>query len=62
MPYILCFRRLSRIFLKEFSIPANTMLDDKLFQLRSVTLLLSFKKKKKKKKKKEKRTAADTSQ
>ena len=47
MPYILCFRRLSRRFLKEFSSPANTMLDGKLFQLRSITLLLSIKKRRK---------------
>jgi len=33
MPYIFCFQCLSKRFLKEFSIPANMMLDGKLFQL-----------------------------
>ena len=33
MPYIFCFQCLSERFLKEFSIPADMMLDGKLFQL-----------------------------
>ena len=45
MPYILCFQCLSRRFLNEFSVPANTMLDGRLFQL-FITLLVKFKFKK----------------
>ena len=33
MPCIFCFQCLSRRFLKEFSVPANTVWDGKLFQL-----------------------------
>ena len=33
MPCIFCFQHLSKRFLKEFRVPANMMLDSKLFQL-----------------------------
>ena len=39
LSYIFCFQCSSTRFLKEFSVPANTVLDGKLFQL-FVTLLV----------------------
>ena len=44
--YQFCFQCSSRRFLKEFSVPANTMLGGKLFQL-FITLLKKWKKMKK---------------
>ena len=42
MSYIFCFQCTPTRFLKEFSVPANTVLDGKLFQL-FVTLLVKNK-------------------